>query len=117
MKHLIILMFLGCCVNSYCSAQALPTDTIIKTSSAPREAKFAVTFISSDTCNLRINGIDYGEIVKNKAKTIAIPLGNYKFLFESLETGEAIKKRSFRFTRDSLQDGKYTYQVIFKRQN
>lgn len=117
MKHSIILLLLGCLATSYCSAQALPPDPVVQGPRPPKETKFAVTFISSDTCSLRINGTDYGEIDKNSPKTIALPVGNHRFFFESLETGETIRKRSFRLTRDSLRDGKYTYQVVFKQQN
>lgn len=123
MKHLIILSFVACFITSYGSAQEIPTDEPAKeprTSTQPVRAinTFAVTFIaSSDTCNLRINGMDYGEIAKNSSKTIKLPLGNYRLFFESLETGKTMKERSFRLTRDKVTGGTYTYPVTFKQQD
>jgi hypothetical protein len=114
MKRLIILLLAICLINSYSSGQDLPTNnTPIKKSAAKRTIqKYPVTFTANDTCNLRINGEDHGEIMKSK--TIQLPLGFYKLFFESLETGETIKKRFFRLTRDSLTDGKYTFAVKFR---
>jgi len=123
MKHLIILSFLACLITSYCSAQELPTDEPAKEPRNPTRpvrttSTFAVTFIAgSDTCNLRINGMDYGEIARNSSKTIKLPLGNYRLFFESLETGKTMKERSFRLTRDKLTGGAYTYPVAFKQQD
>lgn len=118
MKHLIIILFLGCLITSYCSAQVIiPDHQRPHIDPPPQEFKVAVTFIPNDTCNLKINGIDRVKIVKNSPQTIWLPLGNYRLFFESLETGETINKRSFRLNRDSITGGKYTYQVTFKQQN
>ena len=59
-----------------------------------------------------INGEDYGKIFKNSPTTIKLPFGNYSLLFESLETGKIIKDRSFRLTKDSARDGKYSYPAV-----
>jgi hypothetical protein len=119
MKHLIILLFLGFLVTSYCTAQSPEELTGLRPAAAVRNrapvravGMITVTFITNDTCNLKIGDADYGEFVNNK--TIKLPLGNYRLSFESLETGETINKRSFRLTRDSITGGKYTYQVTFK---
>jgi hypothetical protein len=115
MKCLIILFFATCLTNSYCSAQDLELKTNVP-KKKPQMKKFvqtyAVTFTTNDTCTLKIDGEDRGEIVKSE--TIKLPLGTYRLFFESLETGEAIKKRVFRLTKDSLTDGKYTLAVMFR---
>ncbi len=112
MKHLIILFFLVCLVTSFCSAQS-PIDL---TGKLPKPVSkigtIAVTFISNDTCNLVIDGNDYGKIVNDK--TIKLQLGNYKLIFESLETGKTIKDRAFRLTKDKVKGGTYSYPVTFK---
>ena len=116
MKHLLLLLFLGCLITSCCSAQDLD-DKPPPPPPPPRVPTVAVTFIANDTCSLRINKNEYGEIVKNKSRTIDLPFGNYRLFFESLETGETLIKRSFRLIRDSITGGKFTYQVTFKQQN
>jgi hypothetical protein len=123
MKHLIVLLFSACLITSYCSAQVVehhdkPTPTTPH--SPPPVRTIAVEFIPTDTCNLSINDVGGKKIVsgitvnKNSPKAVTLPLGNYSLLFESLETGKIIKDRSFRLTRDSVVDGKYSYPVTFK---
>jgi hypothetical protein len=123
MKHLIVLLFLLCSIASYCSAQVLPgSDDPPPRSSTPIPAvrTIAVIFLPTDTCNLSINKVGGGKVgsgitvIKNSPTTIKLPLGNYSLLFESLETGKTIKDRSFRLTKDSVVDGKYSYPVTFK---
>jgi hypothetical protein len=118
MKSLIVLSFLGCLVCSYCTAQNLD-DAPVRAREPVRinTPTFAVTFIPTDTCNLRINDRDQGIIYKNSSKTIYLPLGSHRLLFESLETGETIKKRSFRLTKDSISGARIVYPVTFKQQN
>jgi hypothetical protein len=118
MKKPYTLLFLACAFSSYSSGQDLSPVKPVKV--VPQKAKTTevpVVFIPNDTCNLRINGSDFGEIPKNSLKTIWLPLGYHRLFFESLETGETIKKRYFQLHRDSLRDGKYTYQVTFKQEN
>lgn len=122
MKHLILSFFSACLVTFYCSGQEIPEGDVAP-AKRPSDSKptarpistIAVTFLSNDTCNLIINTKNYGEIVKSK--TVNLPLGNYKLFFESLETGETIKKRSFRLTKDSLTGGRYTFPINFKHQH
>jgi hypothetical protein len=132
MKHFIVLFLLGCLVTSYCSAQKPGVltggdkndkggkSTPKGTSSRPA---FDVIFLPTDTCNLSINEVEEGKIGKivkattvnkNNPTIIQLSSGNYSLLFESLETGKIIKDRSFRFTKDSVRDGKYSYPVTFK---
>lgn len=114
MKRFTGLVFFSCFLTASCVAQAIDDDERI----APKASKangIAVTFNASDSCNLRINGKDYGDIVKNKSKTIMLALGSYKMSFESLETGEVIINRSFRLLRDSVKSGRYAYPVAFKQ--
>lgn len=116
MKYLIVLLFLSCLITSYSSAQIIEDEPVVN-ERVRIVSTIAVTFIPNDTCNLFINGKDFGEIAKNRPRTIRLPLGNHRLFFESLETGESIKKRSFRLTRDSLAGGRYIYPVTFKQQN
>jgi hypothetical protein len=116
-KRLIIILFLFLLITGYSSAQPPPLET---SPPAPKKSKtirpvstFAVTFLPTDTCILKIDGEERGEIVKSK--TIKLPLNTYRLFFESLETGETVKKRFFRLTRDSLKDGKYTFVVVFSK--
>jgi hypothetical protein len=121
MKCLIVTFISACLISSYTLAQEIRDEDTPRTErrnppvAARTNTIVDVTFLPTDTCNLRINGKDYGQIVKSK--TIRLPLGNYKFFFESLETGETLKKRSFRLTRDSLSNGKYTLPVRFRERN
>ena len=118
MKYLITFLLSVCLSSSYCFAQALEDDPVVVADNKSRptpQTLIAVTFVPTDTCNLVINGRDYGEVAKNSAKTIRLYPGSHRLFFESLETGEAIKKRSFRITRDSARGGKYTYPVMFKQ--
>src|SRR5690349_20551782 len=118
MKALIVLSFLGCLVSSYCAAQNLDDAPVREREPVrPNVPTIAVTFTSNDTCNLRINDKDQGNINKNSAKTIFLPLGSHRLFFESLETGETIKKRSFRLTKDSISGARIVYPVTFKQQN
>src|SRR5687767_14729401 len=110
MKCLILTFISAFLITSYTLAQEIrDEDNPVIERPNPRVARtntiVDVTFLPTDTCNLRINGKDYGQIVKSK--TIKLPLGSYRLFFESLETGETLKKRSFRLTRDSLTNGKY----------
>jgi hypothetical protein len=112
-NKLVILSFLCCLITSYSSAQEVVVKRRLPVKIEPM--KYAVTFVTDDTCYLRINEGENNKIVQSK--TIKLPLGNYRLLFESWETGKTIRERSFLLTMDSLRGGTYTYQVNFNKQD
>lgn len=121
MKQLVISAFLSFLITAYCSAQR-PVDITPPTTrptSPPRPrppstpaSTITVTFNSDDTCNVSINGKDYGEFATKK--TISLPYGSYKLFFESLETGKIIKNPNFQLVRDSITGRTYKYSVTFE---
>lgn len=118
MKHFILLLLVGFSTMDYCSAQPPPDDDDVRPNppgrNPPRTPQYAIEFVPNDTCNLIINGTDYGKIGRSSRKILKLRPGSYMLLFESLETGEIIRNRSFRLNSDSLTDGKYIYTVTFK---
>lgn len=121
MKQLILTLFIKSLLASCCAAQEIPGNENPTPATRPAPArsvsKYAVTFTATDTCVLKIDGMDYGEIRGGASKTVKLPLGVYRLFFESLETGETIKNRSFRLAQDSVAGGFYTYPVTFKKKN
>lgn len=114
MKYIIFLLLSGLLTTAYCSAQPPPPPKLTPTPRSTAVALYPIEFSANDTCNLVINGTDYGIIDKNSQKIIRLRFGNYRLFFESLETGETITNRSFRFNKDSVSAGKYIYAITFK---
>lgn len=112
MKHQIKLVFLGCFVTSFCSAQAIDPGTPARTTN---KKTVPIIFNATDSCFLRIDGVNKGKIARNKPKTIMLLPGQHEIFLESLETGETITNRSFRLTPDSIKGGKYNYLVTFEQ--
>jgi hypothetical protein len=114
MRPIIITFLLTYLIIPCCSAQPEPSEDVERRSKPrPPTTTISVVFIANDTCNLVINGRNYG--IKNSPVTIKLPAGSHRLLFESLETGETIIRRSFRLTKDSAVGGRYTYTVMFKQ--
>ena len=114
MRPIIITFLLTYLIIPCCSAQPEPSEDVVRPGKPkPSPNTVSVVFISNDTCNLKINGRDYR--IKNSPVTIKLPAGSHRLLFESLETGETIIRRSFRLTKDSAVGGRYTYNVMFKQ--
>lgn len=120
-KQIIIAVFLSCLTISYCRAQSdddvTPDTSPVKKSgdkTITPSKPVAVTFIANKDCLLSINGNGYEKISKDNPKTIKLPAGSHRLLFENAETGRAIKNFSFALNKNTARNGTYTYRVQFK---